>query len=52
VIPFEPKDPALVEAREEIRSVLASMAAQPGELLHGVVDAAGNRRRIDVVAGS
>jgi hypothetical protein len=38
VIPFEPKDPVLVEAREEIRSALASMAAQPGELLHGVVE--------------
>lgn len=38
VIPFEPKDPGLVQARAELRALLGAMAARPGELLHGVIE--------------
>jgi hypothetical protein len=38
LIPFEPKDATLLEARATIRSMLAGLNAQPGELLHGIVE--------------
>lgn len=40
MIPFEPRNANLVEARAQARSVLAALAAQPGELLHGVIEGA------------
>lgn len=41
LVPFEPKTDALLEARNRIRSLLAGFAAQPGQLLHGVIAGAG-----------
>lgn len=38
LIPFEPEDATLLEARATLRSMLAGLNAQPGELLHGIVD--------------
>jgi hypothetical protein len=39
VIPFEPRDPAILAARKQLREMLATMAAEPAQLLHGVIDA-------------
>jgi len=38
VIPFEPKSAGLLEARTRVRAALASFVAEPGELLHGVIE--------------
>jgi hypothetical protein len=38
LIPFEPREPAVLAARAALRSMLSVMSAQPGELLEGVVE--------------
>jgi hypothetical protein len=38
LIPFEPRDTAALEARAALRSMLGGLTAQPGELLHGIVE--------------
>jgi len=38
LISFEPTSPAMLHARAGLRSLLAGLSAQPGELLHGVVE--------------
>ena len=38
LIPFEPKTDALLAAREQVRRVIGDLSAQPGELLHGIIE--------------
>lgn len=38
LIAFEPTDPRLLRARSQLRSMLDSLTAQPGELLHGIIE--------------
>jgi hypothetical protein len=38
LIPFEPRDASLVEARAALRSMLSGLSARPSELLHGLVE--------------
>jgi hypothetical protein len=38
LIPFEVSDETLFEARTALRSVLGTLSAHPGEMLHGVVE--------------
>jgi hypothetical protein len=41
LIPFAPRDPVLLQTRAVLRATLASLSAQPGEVLHGIVEGPG-----------